>query len=120
MCVKMCPATGCDERDDKIEEEKRTAHFQVGHQRIQAAGLVTDESAKQLQVFENGTEREDHQWMKDSSDEEEDSQSVGNMISSSWESIPFPITVDYGACASVMPTTWCDHVSLRDPAVTSR
>lgn len=36
------------------------------------------------------------------------------MNGASWESLPFPIIVDSGACASVMPTGWCDHVALRD------
>ena len=36
------------------------------------------------------------------------------MIGSNWESLPFQIIVDSGACASVMPTNWCDHVPLRE------
>ena len=36
------------------------------------------------------------------------------MIGVKWESLPFPIIVDSGACASVMPTSWCDHVPLKE------
>ena len=31
-----------------------------------------------------------------------------------WESFPFSIIVDSGACAFVMPKEWCDHVPIRD------
>ena len=27
-----------------------------------------------------------------------------------WEDLPFPVIIDSGACASVMPTEWCPHV----------
>ena len=35
-----------------------------------------------------------------------------NMIGQHWEQLPFPIIVDSGACASVMPKDWCGHVPL--------
>ena len=28
--------------------------------------------------------------------------------------MPFPVIVDSGACASVMPTGWCEHVPIRE------
>ena len=37
---------------------------------------------------------------------------ICNMIGQSWENLPFPIIIDFGACASVVPTTWCSHVQL--------
>ena len=46
------------------------------------------------------------------SDEEEDEQLVCSMTGRQWESLPFPIVIDSGACASVLPTDWCSHVSL--------
>ena len=36
------------------------------------------------------------------------------MAGQSWESLPFPIIIDSGACASVMPTECCNHVPLYD------
>ena len=36
------------------------------------------------------------------------------MSRANWEALAFPITVHAGACASVMPTGWCDHVPLRE------
>ena len=35
---------------------------------------------------------------------------VCNMIGERWEDLPFPVIIDSGACASVMPTEWCPHV----------
>ena len=36
------------------------------------------------------------------------------MTGQSWEDLPFPIIIDPGACASVMPTTWCSHVPVKE------
>ena len=49
-------------------------------------------------------------------DEESDDEAVQqicNMIGESWEQFPYPIFIDSGACASVMPTQWCSHVPLQ-------
>ena len=45
---------------------------------------------------------------EDSDDEEE--QMVCSMTGQSLESLPFPVVIDSGACASVMPIGWCKHV----------
>ena len=37
---------------------------------------------------------------------------VCNMTGQTWENLPFPIIIDSGACASVMPTSWCNHVPI--------
>ena len=52
--------------------------------------------------------------LEDSADEDEvhTNQFVCNMIGQQWEQLPFPIIVDSGACASVILTTWCEHVPL--------
>ena len=34
------------------------------------------------------------------------------MIGQGWENLPFPIIINSGACASVMPTSWCSHVPV--------
>ena len=43
-------------------------------------------------------------------DLEGDDELICNMTVQSWESLPFLIIIDSGACASVMPTSWCSHV----------
>ena len=51
---------------------------------------------------------------EDSSDEDNEDQLVCNMIGASWGSPPFQIIVDSVACASIMPTSWCNHVPLKN------
>ena len=50
---------------------------------------------------------------EDEDTEEEQDQMVCNMNGQSWESLPFPIIIDSGACASVMPTSWCPHLPVQ-------
>ena len=45
---------------------------------------------------------------------------VCNMTGSSWESLPYPIVVDSGASASVMPEKWCEHVQLHETEASKR
>ena len=69
-----------------------------------------------LAMFEKGVRSRGMQRKvpEDSEDEGETntSQFVCNMTGQQWEQLPFPVIIDSGACASVMPTTWCDHVPL--------
>ena len=44
----------------------------------------------------------------------DDGELVCNMIGQQWEDFPFPIIIDSGACASVMPTSWCSHVPIQE------
>ena len=44
----------------------------------------------------------------------DDEDLICNMTGQTWENRPFPITIDSGACASVKPTTWCNHVPLTE------
>ena len=44
--------------------------------------------------------------------EEENEHLVCSMTGQKWEALPFPIVIDSGACASVLPSDWCSHVSL--------
>ena len=48
----------------------------------------------------------------DEASDEEEEQLVCSMPGRQWESRPFPIAIDSGACASVLPTDWCNHVHL--------
>ena len=36
------------------------------------------------------------------------------MAGKAWEQFPYPIIIDSGACASVIPTNWCSHVPIRE------
>lgn len=73
-----------------------------------------EKQPQQLQVFEQGRRKKRQPIEEESSDEEDGEQLVCNMSVSQWESLVFPILVDSGACASVMPTGWCDHVPLKE------
>ena len=48
---------------------------------------------------------------EESSDEEE---MVCNMVGDCWESFPYPIIIDSGACASVIPTNWCRNIPIEE------
>ena len=48
------------------------------------------------------------------SDDDELEQLVCNMNGHGWEKLPFPITSDSGACASVVPTEWCNHIPIQN------
>ena len=49
----------------------------------------------------------------DDSDVEDDNEGmVCQMNGEQWEPLPFPIIIDSGACTSVMPTAWCQHVPI--------
>ena len=51
---------------------------------------------------------------RDNDSDDEGAELACNMTGEVWENLPFPIIIDSGACASVMPTGWCDHVPLRE------
>ena len=53
---------------------------------------------------------------EDSDDDEEGSDMICNMIGYLLGSLPFPIIIEPGVCASVMPTNWCNHLSLQETA----
>ena len=79
------------------------------------ASFVGD-TMTQIQMFEKGKRmaRCTRPVEEDSSDEEGGEQLACNMTGSNWEAFAFPIIVDSGACASVMPTGWCDHAPLKE------
>ena len=51
-------------------------------------------------------------YEEDSEDESEreSEQMICNMTGNKWEDVSFPVIIGSGACASVMPTSWCPHI----------
>ena len=52
--------------------------------------------------------------LEEDESDEESTELVCNMTGQSLENLPFPIIIDSGACASIMPTERCNHVPLYD------
>ena len=71
------------------------------------------------ECFFGGQKRQQGTDVMDSDDEcsdEGDERMVRRMAARQWELVPFPIAIDSGACASVLPADWCSHVSsLKTP-----
>ena len=44
----------------------------------------------------------------------DDGELICNMQSNGLEFLPYPIIIDSGAAASVLPEKWCDHVDARE------
>ena len=76
----------------------------------------TEELSQWIDCMMRGHKR-GGQGNKEQENEDEDgndgSQQLCPMTGESWEQLPFPIIVESGACASVMPFNWCTHVPLR-------
>ena len=47
-------------------------------------------------------------------DDEENENMMCQMTGEQWESLPFPTIVVSGACISVMPSRWCQHVPVEE------
>ena len=45
---------------------------------------------------------------------------VCDMKGESWESLPYPIVIDSGASASVMPESWCAHSQVHETEASRR
>ena len=73
-----------------------------------------DSTNGMLNCFLRGTKPEANKRklaiLEDEESDEEEEQLVCSMTGQTWESLPFPIIIDSGACASVMPSGWCRHV----------
>lgn len=48
----------------------------------------------------------------DEESEGDNEQLICSMSGKQWESLTYRIFIDPGACASVLPTDWCNHVNL--------
>ena len=57
--------------------------------------------------------------LEDDESDEEEEQLVCTMTGQNWESLPFPVIIDSGACASVMPSV-CGSVCELDVAIFCR
>ena len=110
-CLEMFRETETDEDTDDVDAAKTKAQMEYN----QKEGRNVYQP-QQLAMFEKGNKRKmtRRHREEDSSDEDEPGQLVCNMTGSKWESLPYPIIVDSGACASVMPAGWCEHVPLRE------
>ena len=119
--VQQCGITGAVPLH--LDEVDRVAQ-EVDHQQDDGKDNDVDvekskAQAKHIAMFEKGKKKttRHRRVQEDSSDEEEEQNMlVRNMTGSKWESLPYPIIIDSGACASVMPTGWCEHVPLRETA----
>ena len=74
-----------------------------------------DTGDAQLACFTKGRRKRQPIGTKsDGEDDEDCEQMVCQMNGDQWESLPFPIIVDSGACASVMPIAWCQYVPTQE------
>ena len=110
-CMTMYRETLDESSDDDVEEEKTRAQrkFKEDQQR-------ESHDERQLAMFEKCRRHKQTRRGEDddSSGDEESCNLVCNMTGAQWESLPFPIIVDSGACASVVPSGWCAHLPLRE------
>ena len=75
----------------------------------------SEHNGVQLACMSRGVKTNRRKPMEDSDDEgsdDEQEQFMCSMTGRQWEQLPFPIVIDSGACASVLPTDWCNHVNL--------
>jgi len=110
-CLDMFKEVEGDENVDEVDVAKRKAQMGCNEKICE-----TTHCSRQLVMFEKGIKHKTIRRCReeDPSDDEEPCQLVCNMAECKWELLPYPIIVDYGACASVMPINWCEHVPLRE------
>ena len=85
--------------------------------REQRAGKSRATTSKTINCFVRGSKPKKLEWRRidfeDGDSDSEEEQMVCSMTGQSWESLPFPVVIDSGACASIMPSGWCKHVPLQ-------
>ena len=101
FCVKSWSTTDSDARQDTDQTQRQEA--QVGTNLVNCVlkGTITKRQRKTILELE---------------DEESDGEGeklVYPMTGQSWESFLFPVIIDSGACAFVMPSGWCQLVPLQ-------
>ena len=60
-----------------------------------------------------GTSKHKLAILEDEDSDAEEEHLICSTTGRKWESLPFPVIIDSGACASVMPSGWCRHVSTQ-------
>ena len=110
-----------DEDNCRGQQHERTVWHSDGHgYRVQGwgttkDGTTEDDNNRTLGCMIPMSKRSRRTTIPDDSDtEDERSEMVCNMIGQFWESLLFPIIIGLGACASVMPTSWCTHVPFHE------
>ena len=111
----------CNDSNGDIEDIKRhnkvwRPQRQTHHDRTWSATSCQGDTEPMVGCLKSGSGRG---RMTQPRQEDEDSEGeVGdlacNMTGHAWESLPFPIVIDSGACASVMPAGWCNYVPFRE------
>ena len=76
----------------------------------QARQQLDERSVASLMVGRSKVRRRQPYESEDEDSESEEDQLVCNMTGSHWEDLQFPVIIDSGVCAFVMPTDWCGHV----------
>ena len=111
-CMEMFKEMEYDETQDEVQLEKERAQEKYNRRRREMSN-----APQQFAMLEkkNKKRKTRKQIEDESSDEEEQCQLVCNMTGDRWEPLPSPIIIDPGACASVMPTRWCEHVPIKQP-----
>ena len=79
------------------------------------SNVFYNHEAGNIACFSGGQGKKRQKRVADSDDEStdgEEEQLACSMTGGKWEPLPYPIVIDSGACASVIPTDWCEHVNL--------
>ena len=105
-CMNLYSGVKGEDQTEDIEVEKKRAQKEFEQKQHKGGVMMFEKDDK--------VKRKNRVIEDDSSDDEEDCQLVCNMTGMMWESLPFPIIVDSGACASVMPQNWCEHAPIQE------
>ena len=110
-CMEMFKEMENGETRGEVQMEK--AKDQEKQNRRQ--GEMSSTPQQQLAMLEKGNKRRKvrRPIEDESSDEEEQCQLACNMTGDKREFLPYPIIIDSGACASVVPIGWCEHVPIK-------
>ena len=99
------------EHDDNNQPEPANEIGQSTTARI----AHNDATGHLCSLVRRGNKKKSRRNSKYDEDSDEDpegeiEQMMCNMTGDKWEDLQFPVIIDSGACASMMPTIWCPHV----------
>ena len=111
-----CPSENEEQGVTKTVSTKKVWQPQGQTYRVQQWTKATNEC---VNGFEIGcvmatAVRTNRRHKEDYDSDCDDGELVCNMIGQEWEDLPFPIITDSGACASVMPISWCSDVPIKE------